>query len=134
MKGDEDQKEIERLKEKEKELRKNQKINKDYAHSFIFVFDLSEPMTMKITKSYFDAFQASEASENKGVTASDSNKYKAVAEFWGNKSDRECAEFARVKGKFPISHILDPSWRRVSAMTNSQVQEQFKSLVRRIHL
>lgn len=48
--------------------------NPDYAHAFVFVFNLSEPATETTTMAYYEAFQAAEASENQSVKASDSNK------------------------------------------------------------
>mmetsp|Transcript_342 Transcript_342/g.333 ORF Transcript_342/g.333 Transcript_342/m.333 type:complete len:153 (+) Transcript_342:153-611(+) len=79
-------------KDKTVKKRKNplkKKANPDYCDAFIFVFDSSEPLTEECTKSYFEYFQSSEASENQSVLASKSNTNKAVTEFWGNKSDME---------------------------------------------
>ena len=83
-------------------------LNPDYAHWFIYVFDMSETMTEQILRSYFEAFQAAEASENQNVLASDSNKFRAEYQFWGNKCDMEWAEFAKVKGN--LFQMIFRSW------------------------
>jgi hypothetical protein len=60
-------------KDKEKE-KKNENLNPDYANAFVFIHDLGEPSTYRTTLAYYEAFQASEASENQSVRAADSNK------------------------------------------------------------
>mmetsp|Transcript_27312 Transcript_27312/g.24193 ORF Transcript_27312/g.24193 Transcript_27312/m.24193 type:complete len:176 (+) Transcript_27312:311-838(+) len=105
--------------------KKKDVLNPDYAHGFVFIFDLSEPQTETITKTYFEAFQSSEANENQSVLATKNNQDKALVDFWGNKADMESIEFAKVK---------DPEFKRVSAMTNKEIHELFKDFVKRIYL
>ena len=62
------------------------------------VFDLSEEKTEKITNSYYEAFKASEQSENQSVLAQSGNNNLAIVEFWANKADMEHPDYAKAKG------------------------------------
>ena len=82
-------KNIKYLKNKGESKKGNKALNPNYAHAFVFLFDLSEPMSEEITKSYLEAFKASEANENQSVLAIQSNLDMAMIELWGNKTDME---------------------------------------------
>ena len=112
---------------------KKKVLNPNYAHWFVFVFDASEPQSELTTKQYLEAFERTEAMENQSVLASDSNQDKAIRVVWANKCDMEWAEIAKTKGNFFIWVILDPEWKRVSAMSSKDIKQIFKELVKNVY-
>ncbi|CAI2374491.1 unnamed protein product [Moneuplotes crassus] len=112
--------------------------NPDYAHCIVFVHDVSEERSLETAMAYYEIWKRSQDDANKSVLKSKNQGNKLFFEFWGNKSDMTFLDNPKqnkynknADSKYD-SNSDAPKHINVSAMTNENINDAFKDLVRRI--